>query len=108
MKVYTLYLYDNHAGTAQTATGNGTAFSSSGNPAALAPALGLLNSIGRRMQQTPIGNTAASFNPSGPNNCTEQRLTPNGMGGGAFSQVRCHDCAQHCPCHFLRQIISSK
>lgn len=80
-------------GTAQTATGNGTAFSSSGNPAALAPALGLLNSIGRRMQQTPIGNTAASFNPSGPNNCTEQRLTPNGMGGGAFSQGACNQTA---------------
>lgn len=78
------------AGTAHTATGNGTALSTAGNAGALGPALALL---GRRLQQSPIlgsppGNIAASLgNPSALNGCTEQRVTPNGMGGGALSQV---------------------
>lgn len=78
-------------GTARTATGNGTALSTAGNTAALGSAFGIL---GRRLQQSPPGNIAASLgNPPGPNGCTEQRVTPNGMGGGALSQGACNQTA---------------
>jgi len=70
-----------HAGTAHTATGNGTAFSSAG-----AGGAALLGRRALKNTAPPTGNIAASLNPSGPN-CTERIVQPNGKGGGAVAQV---------------------
>lgn len=70
-------------GTAQTLTGPGVAGSSAGNTTLLGPLLGAVGGVGRRLHQ----NLAASLNPPSAEGCTEQRVTPNGMGGGAISQV---------------------